>query len=172
MAYHECVRFGGAAAVAGPLSRLVVATDSGLVRAFAAHARAAAAEDGSALDEAAEAFESMGALVDAVDASTEAAAAHAVAGQSARRLASVQRAEAILRRCNGAAPPWIKVAPSAPLSGREVEVAELAARGLTSREIAEQLYVSVRTVDNHLYRIYAKLGVDARDDLAVIFPSE
>jgi DNA-binding CsgD family transcriptional regulator len=51
------------------------------------------------------------------------------------------------------------------LSSREREVALLAANGLTSREIAERLFVSKRTVDNHLQRIYTKLGVTGRHEL-------
>jgi DNA-binding CsgD family transcriptional regulator len=42
----------------------------------------------------------------------------------------------------------------------------LAARGLTSRTIAEQLFVSVRTVDNHLQQAYVKLGIKRRSELA------
>jgi DNA-binding NarL/FixJ family response regulator len=45
-------------------------------------------------------------------------------------------------------------------------VALLAAGGLTSRAIAQRLFLSVRTVDNHLQRAYAKLGVNARDQIA------
>ncbi|MDP4501173.1 helix-turn-helix transcriptional regulator [Nonomuraea turcica] len=52
------------------------------------------------------------------------------------------------------------------LSAREREVARLASWDLTNREIAELLTVSQRTVGNHLYRIYAKLGVNDRRDLA------
>ncbi|MEN3273358.1 MAG: hypothetical protein V7636_2119, partial [Actinomycetota bacterium] len=169
MAYHEAVRFGGAHVVAGPLARIVVATDSGLVRALAMHARAASAVNGDDLDDVATTFESMGGLLWAVDAASAAADAHEQSGQNARRLASRQRSESILDRCAGAAPPWIVRSASAQLSARELEVAELAAAGHTSREIAERLYVSVRTVDNHLYRLYAKLGVDNREDLAVVF---
>ena len=44
----------------------------------------------------------------------------------------------------------------------------MAARGLTNRQIAEQLVVSVRTVDNHLHSAFAKLGVTHRDELAAI----
>jgi DNA-binding CsgD family transcriptional regulator/tetratricopeptide (TPR) repeat protein len=169
MAYHEAIRFGGAAVVAGPLARLVVSTDSGLVRAFAMHARAAASTDGAELDDVATTFETMGALLSAVDAATAAAAAHAAQGANARRVASQQRAESILDRCAGARPPWVVRSTGDALSARELEVAALAATGLSSREIADRLYVSVRTVDNHLYRLYAKLGVDNRDDLAVVF---
>jgi DNA-binding CsgD family transcriptional regulator len=51
------------------------------------------------------------------------------------------------------------------LTAREREVASLAARGLTNREIADNLYLSPRTVENHLQRIYDKLGVSSRDEL-------
>jgi len=52
-----------------------------------------------------------------------------------------------------------------PLSRREREVAEMAAAGLTSPEIAERLYLSSRTVENHLARAFTKLGVRSRTDL-------
>jgi len=44
-------------------------------------------------------------------------------------------------------------------------VARLAASRLRSREIAEQVGLSVRTVDNHLTRVYRKLGISGRDEL-------
>jgi DNA-binding NarL/FixJ family response regulator len=48
------------------------------------------------------------------------------------------------------------------LTSREREVATLAARGLTNREIAEQLSLSPRTVENHLQHAVDKLGITAR----------
>jgi DNA-binding CsgD family transcriptional regulator len=53
-----------------------------------------------------------------------------------------------------------------PLSRREREVAHLASLGRTSRDIAEELGVAVRTVDNHLQQVYRKLGLRKRADLA------
>ncbi|MGD9997082.1 MAG: LuxR C-terminal-related transcriptional regulator [Ilumatobacteraceae bacterium] len=53
-----------------------------------------------------------------------------------------------------------------PLSRREREVAELAAEGLSGRAIGDRLFLSTRTVDNHLARIYAKLGIEGRSELA------
>jgi DNA-binding NarL/FixJ family response regulator len=48
------------------------------------------------------------------------------------------------------------------LSKREVEVLRLVAQGLTAPEVAERLYLSVRTVENHLRSIYGKLNVSTR----------
>ena len=55
---------------------------------------------------------------------------------------------------------------SRPLTIRERQVAELAAEGARSREIADRLYLSPRTVENHLQRVYAKLGSTAGIALA------
>ena len=48
------------------------------------------------------------------------------------------------------------------LSGRELEVLELVAAGLTNEAIAERLYLSVRTVERHLSNVYAKLRVSGK----------
>jgi len=54
-----------------------------------------------------------------------------------------------------------------PLSDAERRVATLAARGETNREIARRLYITVSTVEQHLTRVYRKLNVAGREDLAV-----
>ncbi|WP_394941426.1 LuxR C-terminal-related transcriptional regulator [Psychromicrobium sp. YIM B11713] len=51
------------------------------------------------------------------------------------------------------------------LTKRERTIVSLVAKGATNREIAESLTLSVRTVEGHLYRSYAKLGVSGREDL-------
>jgi DNA-binding NarL/FixJ family response regulator len=48
------------------------------------------------------------------------------------------------------------------LSDREVEVLRLVARGLSNREVAEELVVSRRTAEHHVQHIYAKIGVSTR----------
>jgi non-specific serine/threonine protein kinase len=53
------------------------------------------------------------------------------------------------------------------LSGREREVAELVARGLTNQQIAESLNIARRTIETHLEHIFVKLGVEARAEVAV-----
>jgi DNA-binding NarL/FixJ family response regulator len=52
------------------------------------------------------------------------------------------------------------------LSDSERRVADLVARGYSNKEIAEQLYMSHRTVGSHLYRIFPKLGLRSRVQLA------
>jgi DNA-binding CsgD family transcriptional regulator len=54
------------------------------------------------------------------------------------------------------------VARGTALTPQEQEIAELAARGLTNRQIAATIYLSPRTVSAHLYRIFPKLGVSSR----------
>lgn len=54
------------------------------------------------------------------------------------------------------------------LTPRELEVARLAAAGLTDKQVAEQLFLSPRTVGNALYSAYQKLGVRGRDELAAL----
>ena len=53
------------------------------------------------------------------------------------------------------------------LTAQELQIAQLAAEGLSNREIGQKFFVSPRTVSTHLYRIYPKLGISARSQLAV-----
>ena len=63
-------------------------------------------------------------------------------------------------------PPFSGVA--AVLSGREREVAGLAAQGLSDRAIAERLVLSVRTVETHIAHVFAKAGIHHREDLSTV----
>ena len=57
--------------------------------------------------------------------------------------------------------------PAHPLTDRELEVLRCAAQGLTNYDIAQQLTVSVRTVEAHLTHVYNKLGVSSRTEAVV-----
>ncbi|MBO9046078.1 AAA family ATPase [Curtobacterium flaccumfaciens pv. flaccumfaciens] len=59
-----------------------------------------------------------------------------------------------------------KSAVVAPLTSQELVVARLASRGMTNKEIADQMYLSHRTVGSHLRRAFSKLGVTRRSQLA------
>lgn len=54
------------------------------------------------------------------------------------------------------------------LSSREREVLELICEGLSNKQIAQRLYLSVRTIENHLRRLYQKLEVSSRTEAAVL----
>ncbi len=56
--------------------------------------------------------------------------------------------------------------PRERLSVQESRIAELAAQGLSNREIGQRLFLSHRTVSSHLYRIFPKLGITSRNQLA------
>ncbi|MGP4003691.1 AAA family ATPase [Streptomyces sp. 8N706] len=91
----------------------------------------------------------------------------------ARRVAKECRARRLQREVpaprtpglseDAALPHWTRVADE--LSEAEHRVASLAGLGHTNREIAEKLYVTVSTVEQHLTRAYRKLGISRRSDL-------
>jgi len=56
--------------------------------------------------------------------------------------------------------------PGPALTPQERQIAELAAAGLTNKEIGERLFLSHRTISSHLYRLYPKLGIASRSALA------
>ncbi|WP_232085179.1 LuxR family transcriptional regulator [Arthrobacter sp. SO5] len=51
------------------------------------------------------------------------------------------------------------------LTGQELEIATLAARGLSNKEIGAQLFLSPRTIGSHLYKVFPKLGISSRGEL-------
>lgn len=60
-------------------------------------------------------------------------------------------------------------ADSLQLSGRELEVAQLVAEGLTNRQIGGRLIISERTAQNHVQHILTKLGLANRSQIARMF---
>ena len=75
------------------------------------------------------------------------------------------RAETELR-ATGAKPRRAPLRGVESLTASERRVAELAAQGLTNREIAQALFVTARTVEGHLTRTFQKLDLRSREDLA------
>ncbi len=61
----------------------------------------------------------------------------------------------------------LEASPIEPLTEREVDVLRLLGQGLTNKDIAQSLILSVRTVDAHLRSIFAKLGVHSRTEAAL-----
>ncbi len=73
----------------------------------------------------------------------------------------------------GARPRRHQISGPDALTASERRVARMAADGLSNREIAQALYITVRTVENHLSRAYAKLGITSRRGLvSVLAPKD
>lgn len=90
---------------------------------------------------------------------------------SARDLFAALGATAYLRRCDqelkaGGLRPGLGATGIGELTPQEGAVASLVAQGRSNRDVADQLFVSVKTVQFHLTRIYAKLGIRSRGELA------
>ncbi|PVZ07668.1 helix-turn-helix transcriptional regulator [Actinomycetospora cinnamomea] len=162
---HAVVRIGEAPpAVVAELDRLAARGTGRLHDLYAAHARAVADADPRALDTAAQAFADRGMLLLAAEAAAQACAAHRAAGRPSSARASAVRARGWAPAA--AVTPALALLDGADeLTPRETEIASLAAGGLTSRAIASQLVVSVRTVDNVLASVYQKLGITGRAEL-------
>lgn len=167
-ALHTAVRFGDRS-IADRLAALAVRIDGPRAPAAARHAAALATDDGQALLSVAASFEEMGDLLAAADAAAQAAAVHALHDRRADARAAGARAHLLAEACEGARTPALAaIAAPLPLTDREREIACLAARGLSNRQIADRLVVSVRTVEGHLYRASTKLGVSERTELAAL----
>jgi DNA-binding CsgD family transcriptional regulator len=167
LALQTAARFGDRT-VAERLARLAGAVQGPRVRA-AAHAAALAAGDGVGLGNASLQLEEMGDVLAAADAAAQAVAAFEFAGRSSRAAAASTRAQRLSEECEGAVTPaLLAVARPLPLTAREREVVSLAAQNLSNREIAARLYVSVRTVEGHLYNASVKFGTNSRRELATM----
>jgi len=74
----------------------------------------------------------------------------------------------LMDRCKTPNACSIKAAPSAiNLSDREMEVLKMAARGVSNKDIAEALFISVRTVQAHMRSIFNKLGIGSRSEAMI-----
>ncbi len=163
-AVHTALRFGALPDVER-LNELAAQLNTPLATAAATHAEAVAANDGDRLDTVARTWEALGMVAHAADAFAAAAVAHRRAGVRLKELESASRAHWLSSRLGLHTPAVDNSGLTLPISDREREIATLVAKGLSNRQIADQLYVSVRTVEGHLHRIYAKLGIDEREQL-------
>lgn len=167
---HDAARHGAAARVRQRLEELASIVDGALVAAYAASAAALAAGDGSALARVAATFARLDAPLLAVEAMVAASRAYRDAGQTRQANAVTEQAGEYAARCPSARTPGLLMnTATAALTPREREIALLAARSISSPEIAARLGVSVRTVNNHLARVYDKLGTPGRAELAKLF---
>jgi DNA-binding CsgD family transcriptional regulator len=141
--------------------------DGPLAAIRAAHARALVRRDTAAQREVVDRFEAIDALCLAAEAAAELADLHRAAGEPRAATAALQRSAELAERAGGLRTPALARGTGVePLTAREREVALLAARGRSSRDIGDHLGLSTRTVDTHLARVYRKLGIAGRTELA------
>jgi DNA-binding CsgD family transcriptional regulator len=159
VARYDVARLGDPKSVCGRLAELAGIVRGPLVPAMAAAASALATADATALDRTTTIYTGLGQDLLAAETARAAAALH-------RRPNLAAAAAARASTCPTAATPLLRLARTVVgLTRRERDVAGLAAAGLTSQTIADRLRLSVRTVDNHLGRVYQKLGVTNRREL-------
>jgi DNA-binding CsgD family transcriptional regulator/tetratricopeptide (TPR) repeat protein len=155
------------AGVADRLAELATLVEGPRAPIAARYAKALADDGAAELEAVAADFESMGDLLAAADAAAHSSSAYRMANRNGSALTAGARAESLSKRCGGATSPALSAAKIAfPFSHRQREIALLVAKGLTNREIAEVLSLSVRTVEGHIYRATFKAGIATRAELA------
>jgi DNA-binding CsgD family transcriptional regulator len=114
----------------------------------------------------------MGDLVAAVDAAAHACTAFRHNEKRGSALGCSTRAEALAKKCGGISTPALReVSEPLPLTARERETVRLLGSGFSTRDIAERLCLSARTVEGHIYRAMTKTGTTTRDELIrLLFP--
>jgi DNA-binding CsgD family transcriptional regulator len=173
--------------IADMLGGIGVPSDAGLVRLARAHATRPSDPAASAAlaAEAARLLEGTGRRLESGRAELAAGLAHQAAGDRDLARERLRAAVALFEECGARAladqtvreQRRLGVRVPGPrrgrtgdepfgLSPREYEIASLVAQGCTNQQVAEKLFLSVRTVETHLSRVFAKLGVSSRVGVA------
>lgn len=165
-ALHSLARVGHAKEVSAALSDLAPEIEGELASSRAAHAGALAGRDPEALESVSQTFDTLGADLLAAEAAADSAVAWKQRGDHRAATAAERRAGWLSSRCEGADTPALRGGEArARLTAAEWEAANLAAAGRSNKQIAEEIVVSVRTVENRLQHVYGKLGISSRAEL-------
>lgn len=139
-----------------------------LAGAVARHVESLQAMDGEALLAASAEYRAIGDRATAADVAAQAAVAFSKSQQRKRALYAAALSRQLADACGGLCTPALRNPVETPLTGREREVIELVAIGLSNRDIADRLVTSVRTVEGHVYRACQRVGAKSRAELAAI----
>ena len=142
-----------------------------LADAVALHAQALVAGDGEGLLAASAKYQDIGDRVAAADAAAQASVAFDESQQHRRGLYAAALARELADECGGLCTPALRTPAGLKLSGRQRDVIELVVAGLSNRQIADRLVMSVRTVEGHVYRACQRVGAQSREELASIIRS-
>jgi len=163
---HDLARLGEPEKVVERLAELSSIIDGDLVSVLADHARAVVARSRTGIESVATQFANMGLTILAAEAANQSATACRREGLTRKAGAWDLRVASLRQLCGEVRTPILSDTGDVQLlTAREREIAELAAAGATTKEIAQRLYISPRTAENHLQRAFAKLGVNRRDQL-------
>lgn len=165
LCFHDAVRFGRPDLVVEDMTAIDTSKGAGLLALMRDHAVVSFDSDPKGLSAVAEGFGDLGAHLLAAETWAQTANVHEGNGDLADAARACARSIAHEQRCERPDTPALRRRPSL-VSVREIEVALDAASGLTSFQISEKRFISVRTVDNHLSSVYRKLAITGRDQLA------
>jgi DNA-binding CsgD family transcriptional regulator/tetratricopeptide (TPR) repeat protein len=169
LALHQAAVQWGDASGAARVRELADALALPLADAVARHAESLLAGDGDGLLDAAARYRAIGDRATAADAAAQAAVAFASSQQGKRGRYAAALAQEMADWCGGLCTPALRTPVTAsPLTGRQREIAELVAAGLSNRDIGDRLKMSVRTVEGHLLRACRRVGAGSRAELAAI----
>ena len=156
----------GDATTAARLAELAAQVQGPRAPAAAAHAAALAAGDGDALVEASRHYEEFGDRLAAADAAAQAVLAYQHAGQRGAAMTAGAITQRLAAECQQAQTPAIRSATMPqPFTDRQREIISLAAQGLSNKEIADRLTMSIRSVEGHLFRASQRVGANNREQL-------
>src|SRR5262249_26244536 len=156
---------GTGAARAGELAAALALP---LADAVARHVESLQSSDGEALLAVSADYRAIGDRVAAADAAAQAGAILTRAEHRSRGLYAAAIAQELANECGGLCTPALRSPLGVPLTGRQRDVIELVVAGLSNREIADRLVMSVRTVEGHVYRACQRVGAQTREELAAI----
>jgi DNA-binding CsgD family transcriptional regulator/tetratricopeptide (TPR) repeat protein len=161
----------GDASQAARARELADALSLPLATAVALHAEALLAGDGEGLLAASAAYRGIGDRATAADTAAQASVAFDEGQHHRRGLYAAALARELADECGGLHTPAMRTPTGLKLSGRQRDVVELVVAGLSNRLIADELVMSVRTVEGHIYRACQRLGAQSREELASIIRS-
>ncbi|MGU3435976.1 helix-turn-helix transcriptional regulator [Actinomycetes bacterium M1A6_2h] len=167
-AYADLARCGYADDVLPMVERLWSLVEGELATVLLHAVRALASDSGSESLTAATEAEKIGLWLHAAELCMHAARSFDADGAARDGAAARRRANVLAQQCGSPSTPLLRTDGGHALSSREAEVARLAAGGSTNKQIADVMVLSPRTVETHLSKVFAKLGIGTRAELAAL----
>jgi DNA-binding CsgD family transcriptional regulator/tetratricopeptide (TPR) repeat protein len=166
-ARYDWLRLGATGPQLHRLEELASLVATPFARLAGAQAGAAGRGDPVGLQRVAGEFAALGYPLYAAEAAEQAATLFRRQQQRRHAVACHNRSMVLRGQCEEPRTPLLASSVDAePLSRREHEIALLVAAGETNKAISERLYLSVRTVENHVQRVLGKLGCTRRSEVA------